>query len=91
MALKLKVGRFNISVSAEDTILTERSREEATCYMLNHLSMILGEAAKLERFNPDRKPEDAAALTLIYDRYANEVYQALKKSGFYDDLYEEKK
>lgn len=28
---------------------------------------------------------------VIYDRYANEIYQHLKKSGFYDDLYEEAK
>ena len=91
MALKLKVGRFNISVSAEDTILDERSREESTCYMLNHLAMILSEAAKLEKYNPNRKPEDAAYLARIYDRYSDEVYQALKKRGFYDDLYTEDK
>lgn len=89
--MKMKVGRLNITLSVEDTILTERTREESTCYLLNYLSMIFTEAAKLEKYNPDRTPENAAALSVIYDRYANEIYQHLKKSGFYDDLYEEKK
>lgn len=89
-ALKMKVGHYLISISAEDTILTERSRDEATCYMLNHLTMILDEAAKLEKYNPDRTPENAASLSATYSRFANDVYQALKKHGFYDDLYEDK-
>lgn len=90
-ALKMKVGHYIISVSAEDTALTERTRDEATCYMLNHLTMILDEAAKLEKFNPDRTPENAASLATYYSGYANAIYQALKQHGFYDDLYEEKK
>lgn len=89
MAMKMKVGRFNISISAEDTILTERTRDEATCYLLNHLTMILTEAADLERKNPDRKPEDAVVLANMYEGFAHEVYTALKKHGFYDDLYKE--
>lgn len=89
MAMKMKVGRFNISISAEDTLLTERTREEATCYLLNHLTMILTEAADLERKNPEHTPEDAAVLANIYEGYAHEVYMALKKHGFYDDLYQE--
>lgn len=91
MAMKMKVGRFNISISAEDTILTERTREESTCFLLNHLSMILAEAAELEKKNLNRKPEDAAVLAKLYEGYAHEVYMALKKSGFYDDLYQEEK
>ena len=55
--MKMKVGRLNISLSVEDTILTERTREESTCYLLNYLSMIFSEAAKLEKYNPDRTPE----------------------------------
>ena len=77
-AFKLKAGDFEIKVKAKDAIQkNEEYNKSETEYFLNHLVVVLQEAAHFNRGKYD-------AVADAYEDEAREIYEYLKSIGAYD-------
>ena len=83
--MTIQIGNYKVKIQAEDKILTDMPKAEATKYFLNELSVLLDRAADHIRDQEDLEPETRQRVEYAYRRDASEIFQQLVKKGFYAD------
>lgn len=79
--MKLRIGDYEVNISAKrDT--SKRANKSDTMALLNFLSICCSEAA-------NKYSENGWTVTSMRAKqYSNDIYEALKNVGYYDDLAE---
>lgn len=84
--IKIKIGQYEISVKARNTLLQSEYNEEETMSLLNRLSFIFDDAADEARRRYKENPtrEYLPRLAERRDRISQQIYEQLDEMHFYD-------
>ena len=83
--MTIQIGNYKVKIQAEDKILTDMPKDEATKYFLNELSVVFDRAADYMEVRNDISDGIRIPAAGVYRRISNEIYETLIKKGFYGD------
>ena len=81
--MTLNIGGYKVKITAEDERLKDLTKQQVTEYFLNELSMVYDLAAEYRASEPGMDPEMRKILASSYRDRSEQIYEKLKKSGFY--------
>ena len=81
--MTLNIGGYKVKITAEDERLRDLTKQQVTEYFLNELSMVYDLAAEYRASEPGMDPEMRKILASSYRERSEQIYQRLKKAGFY--------
>lgn len=83
--MTIQIGNYKVKIQAEDRILTDMPKDEATKHFLNDLSIVFDRAADYMEVRNDISDGIRIPVAGVYRRISNEIYETLIKKGFYGD------
>ena len=81
--MTLNIGGYKVKITAEDERLKDLTTQRVTEYFLNELSMVYALAAEYRASEPGMDPEMRKILSSGYRERSDQIYEKLKKAGFY--------
>lgn len=81
--MTLNIGGYKVKITAEDERLEGFTKQQITEYFLNELSMVYDLAAEYRASEPGMDPEMRKILASSYRERSEQIYERLKKAGFY--------
>lgn len=83
--MTIQIGDYKVQIQAEDRILPDMPKAEATKHFLNDLSIMYDRAAEYIDIQEDLDEETRRTVSGYYRHVSHTIFETLTRKGFYGD------